>query len=419
MGTAARFASWLAATSLALLGPAGCGGEADGDGDPPHQGGPGGAGDDGGGAGMVPLPGGGAPPTWTGGEPDPPQDGSWSAPYRVEALPAVIPGDTRGSEVREADEYTPCAPGVDEGGAEVVYRLDLPEAGILVATLDDVPGDGADVDVHVLEAATPAACVARDNVGLSVAVEGGAPVWVVVDTFVGDGGEEAPGAYTLSLDLLPAAGCPEGTVRIAGDGVDVCMDRYEAPNAEGEPPLVMYTFDEAGAWCAARGRRLCYDDEWALACAGVEGRPYSYGDEYDDSVCNTDEVWRTYDQSRLDAWPPSASAPSVGDLASLLHAARATSAAAADSADHVESLYQGEPAGANPDCRSAFGALDLLGNAEEWTRRRDGGGGPDFSGNLKGRYWAEARTCQSGVTSHGDGFRFYEIGFRCCMDPPP
>jgi len=62
------------------------------------------------------------------------------------------------------------------------------------------------------------------------------------------------------------------------------------------------------------------------------------------------------------------------------------------------------------------GAYDLCGNVEEWTRRRDGGE-PQFHGKLKGRYWAETRTCQNGVISHGDGFRFYEIGFRCCRDP--
>jgi formylglycine-generating enzyme required for sulfatase activity len=80
-------------------------------------------------------------------------------------------------------------------------------------------------------------------------------------------------------------------------------------------------------------------------------------------------------------------------------------------------LYQGAAAGEHPECVGAAGVFDLVGNVEEWTTRRDGGSGPDFSGALRGRYWAESRTCQSSVTSHGNAFRFYEIGFRCCLDP--
>lgn len=33
-----------------------------------------------------------------------------------------------------------------------------------------------------------------------------------------------------------------------------------------------------------------------------------------------------------------------------------------------------------------------------------------------GRYWADTRTCQDIILTHGDLFRFYEIGFRCCKN---
>jgi hypothetical protein len=49
------------------------------------------------------------------------------------------------------------------------------------------------------------------------------------------------------------------------------------PNRAGALPLVMYTFVEAEAWCAARDRRLCFDDEWLAACAGSDGLAYPYG----------------------------------------------------------------------------------------------------------------------------------------------
>jgi len=198
----------------------------------------------------------------------------------------------------------------------------------------------------------------------------------------------------------------------------VCMDRYEAPNTPGQVPLVMYTFTQAAAWCAARGKRLCFDDEWTAACAGPTGaNKYPYGSKHKPGVCNDDKKWKTYSQSKLSAWPSSASSTTVATLAQLLAAARAVSASAKTSADHVQSLYQGTAAGAKKGCVGAAGVFDLVGNVEEWTRRRDGGR-KNFHGALKGRYWAEPRTCQSAVKTHGDAFRFYEIGFRCCLDLP-
>jgi len=205
-------------------------------------------------------------------------------------------------------------------------------------------------------------------------------------------------------------GCPPGMVPIG----QACMDRYEAPNRPGELPLVMYDFNEADAWCAHRGKRLCFDDEWQAACAGSAQTAYPYGEEHDRGVCNDDKVWRVYSQTLLNGWPVDAASPEIDTLAELYAAAAQTSTTAADAADHVAALYQGSTAGEHPGCVNETGARDLIGNVEEWTRRRDGGA-PQFHGNLKGRYWAESRSCQSSVLSHGDGFRFYEIGFRCCV----
>ncbi len=203
--------------------------------------------------------------------------------------------------------------------------------------------------------------------------------------------------------------CPADMALVDG----TCMDLYEAPNVAGALPLVMYTFDEAEAWCAARGRTLCLDTTWETACAGSAAASYPYGDTHQSGVCNDDETWLTYDQSKLSAWPASASATDVDNLEALLAKAGQTASA---SAEHVEALYQGEGSGENAGCVGEHGVFDLVGNVEEWTRRADGGSA-SFHGNLKGRYWAESRTCQSDVTVHGDSFRFYEIGFRCCAPP--
>lgn len=195
--------------------------------------------------------------------------------------------------------------------------------------------------------------------------------------------------------------------------IDVCMDRFEAPNRLGAVPLVMYTFDESEAWCEARDKRLCTDSEWLAACEGPNGWSWPYGDSREPGRCNDDKVWKVYSATDLNAWPWGAASTDINDLQDLFDKVSLT---APQSAAHVADLYQGTAAGETPDCGGHYGVYDLTGNVEEWTRRADGGQ-PSFHGNLKGRYWAEARTCQSGVTTHGDPFRFYEIGFRCCTEP--
>jgi hypothetical protein len=213
-----------------------------------------------------------------------------------------------------------------------------------------------------------------------------------------------------ALDTTPT-GCPADMAMVA----TTCMDLYEAPNRVGQLPLVMFHFNEAQSWCTSRGKRLCYDDEWTAACAGEQGLAYPYGDSLDPGVCNDDKIWKAYDQTLLNGWPWSLDTDAIESHEALLNAARATGATGKAAADHVQALYQGTSAGTKPGCVGAAGVFDLTGNVEEWTQRRDGGE-PSFHGNLKGRFWAEPRTCQQGVKTHGDTFRFYEIGFRCCMD---
>jgi hypothetical protein len=263
-----------------------------------------------------------------------------------------------------------------------------------------------------------AGCSASDAPGADRAPGDASPDAVDSDAAGGAGGAGGEGGEGgAGGDAQPGDGalgpCPEGMLLVAGQ---LCIDRFEAPNRAGALPLVMYTFVEAEAWCGARGKRLCFDDEWTRACAGAGETRYPYGDTHQPGVCNDDQPWRLYDQAKLDGWPSGASTPGVESLAELFEAASAASTAGKMASDHVEWLYQAEPAGDNAGCASAEGVFDTQGNVEEWTRRRDGGDGPAFSGSLKGRYWAEARTCQSGVKTHGNGFRFYEIGFRCCRD---
>ncbi len=226
----------------------------------------------------------------------PPTPGTWEAPIPVDTLPATLEGDTREAPAHVADRYTPCAPAIREEGGEFVYAVTPDVDGTLVATVDDLSGDDVDVDVHLLDAPDPEACVARDNVELRWPVTAGETRWLVVDTWF-DGAHALPDPFRLEVRLLPrdASGCPEDMVAVDA----ACVDRYEAPTRAGALPLVMYSFVEAEAWCAARAKRLCFDDEWIAACTGPLDTSYPYGDRHQPGVCRDDAVWRAFQPNLL------------------------------------------------------------------------------------------------------------------------
>ncbi len=174
--------------------------------------------------------------------------------------------------------------------------------------------------------------------------------------------------------------------------VRTCMDRYEWPNEKGKNPEVMVRFVEAEKACADRGKRLCTEFEWELACEGPHRLPWPYGWEAKEGVCHVDRPYRAIDEKKL-----SSSVRAVWEK-------------------ETERLWQGEPAGSFPSCRSAYGVMDLIGNVEEWvvTSRPEW----PYRSSLKGGYWSKHWTgCRGTNESHSPQFRFYEIGFRCCRDP--
>jgi formylglycine-generating enzyme len=167
-----------------------------------------------------------------------------------------------------------------------------------------------------------------------------------------------------------------------------CMDRFEYPNQAGENPRVMKSWFEARALCTAAGKRLCNDSEWTLACEGPERLPYPYGLARDATACNIDK------------------APINVREAELRNVQRRDAEA--------RRLWQGEPSGSRPECKSAFGVQDLTGNVDEWVVNETGR--PHQSG-LKGGYWSWVRgRCRPLTDGHAEGFRYYQIGFRCCAD---
>jgi formylglycine-generating enzyme required for sulfatase activity len=189
--------------------------------------------------------------------------------------------------------------------------------------------------------------------------------------------------------FLPGFMAREGRVTT----VRACMDRYEWPNERGKLPEVMMSFVEAERTCAGTGKRMCTEFEWETACEGPETLPFPYGQRVDDAACNSAKPYRSVSEAKLASRDP---------------AVRAA---------ETKRLWQGEPTGSRPRCTSPSGAMDLVGNAEEWvaTSRPEW----PWRSSLKGGYWSKPWAgCRGTNDSHGPEFRFYEIGFRCCKDAP-
>ena len=174
--------------------------------------------------------------------------------------------------------------------------------------------------------------------------------------------------------------------------IHTCIDRYEWPNKAGARPHVMMRYVEAEASCKSVGKRLCTEFEWELACEGPNHLPYPYGWAKQIDVCNIDKPYKFYNEEKINS----------NDTAVAMAEARR--------------LWQGAASGSYPGCDSYFGVSDLVGNVEEWVSSER----PEwpYRSSLKGGYWSKKYTgCRGTNESHAPQFRFYEIGFRCCMDP--
>jgi hypothetical protein len=169
-----------------------------------------------------------------------------------------------------------------------------------------------------------------------------------------------------------------------------CVDRYEWPNKVGEKPTVFMTWYDARRACRDEGKHLCKRAEWTLACEGPKRAPFPYGWERFPSPCNVSRPVDEADNKRL-------SNPNTRQA-------------------EIARLWQADPIGSHPDCISPFGAIDMVGNVDEWTDNSDEGG--ELVSTLNGGYWGPVRnTCRLTTKTHGPEFQFYQIGFRCCSDP--
>jgi len=166
-----------------------------------------------------------------------------------------------------------------------------------------------------------------------------------------------------------------------------CIDEFEYPNQAGVEPTPL-SWDQAEATCAAQGKRLCTGEEWQKACAGPEGGLFTWGDEWNDQVCNT----------------------------------------------HTDDFQARElaPSGSWPNCRSYYGVYDMGGNVSEWTAEiwQEGwsdmtvrGGGYNLNQfNMQelqpDGFWqftGYSQRCSS-IHHHEPDVLMLDDGARCCAD---
>lgn len=153
-----------------------------------------------------------------------------------------------------------------------------------------------------------------------------------------------------------------------------CIDRLEHARTPDDLPTSDLSWTMAREQCEAQGKRLCYEQEWTLACEGPDMLPYPYGLERDASRCNHDRMDLVAKGKMLD------------------HRHKAS--------DHA-------------DCKSPYGVVNMVGNVDEWVWLEKGY--PPQRSGLKGGWWLAGRNrCRPTTGGHDEHFREVQTGFRCC-----
>jgi hypothetical protein len=209
------------------------------------------------------------------------------------------------------------------------------------------------------------------------------------------------GLIFIGLACASSADCPLGMVAVAGGEGTFCMNAYEAEiqgkvgnrdqglgfpdgsttgKASSKPGVnpAQVSWYQAFAACKNQGWHLCTSAEWEDACDGQAGPGGA--------------AYPTPNGLYLPNQCP------IGDFQNGVVAPLGKT-------------------GDRPDCHTATGVHDLLGNLWEWTDPggKDPQGRPLIDKRGGGHYGAEPVPCQNkAVGTHGPAF-VGSIGFRCCV----
>ncbi|MCG3173998.1 MAG: hypothetical protein GMKNLPBB_02215 [Myxococcota bacterium] len=114
--------------------------------------------------------------------------------------------DNRDTTFARSDRFNVynCATDKRQNGGEYLYRIEVPSAGSLTASVSD--GTGVDVDVHFLTSPDANACITRNDVTVTTSVQGRGTIWLSVDTWTNSSGVEYPGPYSLTINFTARPG---------------------------------------------------------------------------------------------------------------------------------------------------------------------------------------------------------------------
>jgi hypothetical protein len=238
-------------------------------------------------------------PTDTGFDVDPSCDpGDFCNPIVVTTFPFTDSRDTTEAPADDIDYYG-CAPETDESGGEFYYRVHLPALGVLSASINEVSGDGVDVDVHLLETLDPDTCIDRDHAAVSALLEAGV-YYIVIDTWVNSSGTEFPGPYTLRINWRPmnAGNCAmdDVDVRMFWSECDADLDCYESDGERylrtpASGPVVLeahlVTVDET------------FDGGWPSSIDDQIARHYQISEAATGYVMNRTQPWAPQESSEF------------------------------------------------------------------------------------------------------------------------
>lgn len=196
-----------------------------------------------------------------------------------------------------------------------------------------------------------------------------------------DDGCRAPAYVRIqSTDIFTyEASHPQATAAAAfpgalSTGVGPHAPPGEACSRAGVRPWHTVTWVEAQAACQAQGWRLCRESELLRACAGEDGRDWTWGTIFDGAACNLRQVYQA----------PGAETSSEA------------------------------PSGAFPGCVSQDGVYDLSGNLWEWTDAPTSYVGAGWRIVAERHHESDLVCTARGIA--GADFASADVGFRCCRE---